>query len=182
MALINDMSTIDKRRNSLRLLVEKDPINGQHWLDLYAYKLDKFSNLADLTDKDAAIHNLGLDDKFISKEVALHGREPGTIHHTMIRQTTDARFVSDNQVRHWNSKSSAATGIANFAGLGRETTITHNITDIYGNAVVPVFCTYMVQTNPNGTIGEVWMRWDATNIYVGNSGSYTGTFTWLAIY
>jgi hypothetical protein len=66
------------------------------------------------------------------------------------------------------------TGQANYAGNGTEITISH------GFSVVPENVTCATITDPGGYLGEVWVRKDATNIYVGNSGSHTGAFNWSA--
>jgi hypothetical protein len=176
MPKINNAENADDRRNAVKVMVDGE------WVGLYKDKLSRFNNLSDLTDVEAAVRNLRLDDKYINRDVAMYGKEPGIIHHALIKQTPAARFVSDAQIRFWNSKTTPVTGTANFPGLSREITIEHGIKDTQGVSVTPIFCSYCVHQDTGGRIGEVWMRWDDTHIYVGNTGSYTGAFTWIALW
>lgn len=156
--------------------------NGE-WIDIYGYKLNNTSNLADLTDKQAARDNLELDKFYINKYNATNGLETDIIHHSLIIQDPSARFVSDNQIKFWNAKlNPPMSGKANYSGDNLETIIPHNIVDMDGNAKTPYTCIAMPDDNPQGYLGEVWVRWDDVNIYVGNTGTYTGTFTWTAFY
>lgn len=69
-----------------------------------------------------------------------------------------------------------AFGYGNFSGNGSETAIIHGLgTTPIGIAVSPT-------ANPNGYLGETWVRSDATKIYVGNTGSYTGQFRFSIVY
>ena len=65
-------------------------------------------------------------------------------------------------------------GIAAFSGLGGETTVAHGLSG------TPTFINAIAASNPLGHLGEIWVRADATNIYVGNSGEFTGNFRWVA--
>ena len=66
-------------------------------------------------------------------------------------------------------------GVSNFAGSGQEVTIPH------GLSAKPTSAYAFPTVNPSGYLGEVWIRMDATNLYVGNSGSFTGAMSWTAI-
>lgn len=66
------------------------------------------------------------------------------------------------------------TGSGNFAGSGGEVTIPH------GFYAIPDSVSVTPTTDPGGYLGEIWVRKDATNIYVGNSGAHTGAFDWIA--
>lgn len=68
-----------------------------------------------------------------------------------------------------------ARGISNFAGNGNEVTIPH------GLGVTPTSAYAFPTSNPEGYLGEVWIRMDDTNLYIGNSGSFTGEMCWVAI-
>lgn len=68
-----------------------------------------------------------------------------------------------------------ATGSSAFVGSGNEKTIAHGL----GSAPSSVSVT--PTADPSGNLGEVWCRKDATNIYVGNSGSAVTAFDWIAI-
>lgn len=67
------------------------------------------------------------------------------------------------------------TGTSSFVGGGGEVTIAH------GMGKIPLSVYVTPTSNPAGYLGEMWVRYDATNIYVGNSGSHTGAFVWTAI-
>jgi hypothetical protein len=73
--------------------------------------------------------------------------------------------------------SNSIFGSDNFTGDGGETTIAH---ELGGEVIFNVIVT--PTTNPGGYLGEVWVRKDATNIYVGNSGSHTGAFDYTIVY
>ena len=66
-------------------------------------------------------------------------------------------------------------GSSTFAGNGEEKTIAH------GCGAIPLSVSVTPLTDSGGTTGEIWVRRDATNIYVGNTGSSVAAFTWLAI-
>lgn len=68
-----------------------------------------------------------------------------------------------------------ARGTASFAGNGGEVTIPH------GLPTTPTSAFAVPTENPDGYLGEMWIRMDATNIYVGNSGSFTGEMSWTAL-
>ena len=156
--------------------------NDKKWHDLYDYKMNRGDNLSGL-DIDKAIANLKLDDRYIQKEVALYGKDPRSISTTMIKEVPSARFVSDNQIKYWNSKTNAPlTGYANFPGNSKTIKIAHGAVDRFGVAVRPYFCTYTLLENTLGRLGEVWCTWDATESIFGNTGSYTGKFMWAAFY
>jgi hypothetical protein len=74
-----------------------------------------------------------------------------------------------------SSGSAIGTGSNTFAGSGGEKTIAHGL----GSSPSAVSVT--PTANPSGNLGEVWCRKDATNIYVGNSGSAVTAFDWIAI-
>lgn len=66
--------------------------------------LDRNKNLSDVKDKDAAITNLGLYDKFISKEALQSGFLPDVFTPENIRTDADHQFVSDSDKNNWNNK------------------------------------------------------------------------------
>jgi hypothetical protein len=70
---------------------------------------------------------------------------------------------------------SSTGGTASFAGSGAEITIAHGV------GAIPSGVSATPTVDPGGYLGEVWVRKDATNIYVGNSGSFTGSFDWIAV-
>lgn len=72
-------------------------------------------------------------------------------------------------------KPTIATGSSSYGGLSSEVTIPH------GLASIPTIVYTHPTTDPEGYLGEVWVRKDATNIYIGNSGQHTGPLDWTAI-
>lgn len=62
-----------------------------------------------------------------------------------------------------------------FAGSNLETVIEH------GLGYAPKYVNVIPIDNPQGTLGEIWTQMDQTNIYVGNTGTFTGQFVWIVI-
>ncbi len=60
-----------------------------------------------------------------------------------------------------------------FVGGGGERTIAHGI------SFTPSYVNGIPIVNTSGYLGEVWVRKNATNIYVGNTGSSTVAFNWV---
>lgn len=204
----------------MRLMYRKD---GK-WIQLFIDSaLDRYKNLSDLEDIEAAKDNLKLDQDYWSKEELLEGEQESIIHNICIIQDENARFVTDEQIAAWDNKvdrpivSSTEPenmtegqfwydpstdsikvfidgeirdtenvrhkfGTSNFAGSNSEKTIAHGCLDSKGKKVIPKFVEIIPNSNPNGTIGEVWVRQDNTNIYVGNTGSFTGRFQYMITY
>ncbi|MDO4720484.1 MAG: phage tail protein [Peptostreptococcaceae bacterium] len=106
----------------------------------------------------------------------------GTIPLALIGNLTDLSTNDKSSVvaaiNEVNNKSvdlaqSLKVGSGTFAGDGAEVTIAH------GLPAAPKFVDVRASANPGGFLGEVWVRFDATNIYVGNSGSFKGRFAYL---
>ncbi len=68
-----------------------------------------------------------------------------------------------------------ARGTSTFAGQGNERAIAHGL----GATPKAAYATPTV--DPQGRLGEVWIRMTSTHLYVGNSGSFTGGMSWVAI-
>jgi len=67
-----------------------------------------------------------------------------------------------------------ARGTSTFAGYGQERAIAHGLGETPRAA-------YATPTeDPQGRLGEVWIRMTSTHLYVGNSGSFTGGMSWVA--
>jgi hypothetical protein len=86
---------------------------------------------------------------------------------------TSALWTASKIISTVNGK--VTGGTSNFLGNGAEVTIAH------GLGAVPKTVSVVPTANPNGYMGEMWVRSDATNIYVGNSGTFTGAFMWLVV-
>lgn len=66
--------------------------------------LDVNKNLSDLKDKEAAITNLGLYEKFISKEALESGFLPDVFTPDNIVTDSTHQFVTDEEKNKWNNK------------------------------------------------------------------------------
>lgn len=67
-----------------------------------------------------------------------------------------------------------ARGTSTFAGQGNERVIAH------GLGATPKAAYATPTEDPQGRLGEVWIRMTSTHLYVGNSGSFTGGMSWVA--
>ena len=67
-----------------------------------------------------------------------------------------------------------ARGTSTFAGQGQERAIAH------GLGATPKAAYATPTEDPQGRLGEVWIRMTSTHLYVGNSGSFTGGMSWVA--
>jgi len=67
-----------------------------------------------------------------------------------------------------------ARGTSTFAGQGQERAIAH------GLGATPTAAYATPTEDPQGRLGEVWIRMTSTHLYVGNSGSFTGGMSWIA--
>lgn len=200
-----------------------DSTHGE-WVQLFSDSaLDRFKNLADLTDKKEARKNLELDKYFWNKEELEKGDAVKSIHNICIIQDEKAQFLSQIDRDNWDQKvdrpivateepkkmtegqmfyepssdllfvkvngklrsfenNKAAFGRGAFAGKGKEVTIAHNLTNSGGGKITPKYVSFSCVTNPQGELGETWFRKDDTNIYIGNTGSYTGAFDYMISY
>lgn len=81
--------------------------------------------------------------------------------------------VNSYEILH-KSNTKIVFGSSTFTGNNTERTIAHRLD------VSPSFANVVPTAATNGYLGDVWVRKDSTNIYVGNSGSFTGAFSWIA--
>lgn len=87
----------------MKVLVYVDEI--KKWVQISSDEiLDVTKNLSDLKDKDAAISNLGLYDKFISKEALESGFLPDVFTPDNIITDSKHQFVTDEEKNNWNNK------------------------------------------------------------------------------
>lgn len=119
---------------------------------------DNIGIIDDLTTEDKS-NIVNAINEINAKEVDLKPVEE------LLNTHTSANITAHNVSR----------GTSNFAGNNQEVTIPH------GLSVVPTSAYAFPMANPEGYLGEVWIRMDATNLYVGNSGSFTGAMSWTAI-
>ena len=66
-------------------------------------------------------------------------------------------------------------GTSSFAGNSATRTIAH------GLGTTPKTAVAVANEDTNGYLGEVWVDFDSTYIYVGNTGSFTGGMNWIAV-
>ena len=79
--------------------------NIKKWVQISSDEvLDRNKNLSDLKDKNAAIINLGLYDKFISKEALESGFLPDIFTPENIVTDSNHQFVTDAEKNKWNNK------------------------------------------------------------------------------
>lgn len=97
-------------------------------------------------------------------------KKPGQDEFYNVEDFNDNAEIIDTQLK----ANEIAHGTGNFTGDGGETTIPH------GLELTPSVYYATPIENPNGFLGESWIRVDDTNLYVGNSGSFTGAFLWIA--
>ena len=93
-----------------------------------------------------------------------------------LRTTGNATIDGDLDVKGEIVEAGSRTsrGTSNFAGSGGEVTIAHNLKGM------PAAATAFPIDNPDGYLGEVWIRFDAVNLYIGNTGTYEGAMSWTA--
>ncbi|WP_105618490.1 phage tail protein [Vallitalea okinawensis] len=91
-----------------------------------------------------------------------------------LQAPTGTAYINGSKILTTASGSGVKGGSSTFVGNGGERTIAHGL----GSS--PTAVSAMPKANPNGYLGEVWIRYDSTNIYVGNTGSYTGALVWMA--
>lgn len=87
----------------------------------------------------------------------------------------NTRIYLDGQFRDVGA-GKVSFGYGNFMGNGDERAVAH------GLGITPIGISVTPTSNPNGYLGETWVRADNTNIYVGNTGSYTGQFRFSIVY
>lgn len=79
---------------------------------------------------------------------------------------------SDLTLAYQETQGTSLMGSSTFVGFGNERTIAHGLGE------TPSYVSATPTANTGGNLGEVWIRKDATNIYVGNTGDYVGAFDW----
>lgn len=92
-----------------------------------------------------------------------------------VKEDKSVHFADHEKFNQLISTKDIGYGVGTFSGNGSETTVAH------GLSKVPTIAMVTPNSDPTGYLGEVWSRVDATNIYVGNSGSYTGQFYWFVM-
>lgn len=93
--------------------------------------------------------------------------------HLTTAQVSKLDNITTYTIRDINN-TKISTGSSTFAANGTEKTIAH------GLGGIPTFANIVPIAATDGYLGEYWVRKDATNIYVGNTGSSTVAFSWKA--
>ena len=90
--------------------------------------------------------------------------------------STNTSNISTNTSNITDLQNRINCGTNSFAGAGGTTTVTH------GLGATPTFANAMPSTDPGGNLGEIWIQdLTSTTFKVGNSGSHTGAFVWMAM-
>lgn len=91
--------------------------------------------------------------------------------------TSNTKYMTPLRVKEAiSSLTGLSTGTGTFPGNGTTKTVSH------GLGATPSVVHVMPSANPNGTMGEVWVSGlTSTTFTVGNSGSFTGGFTFIAV-
>lgn len=183
MAILNDNSVILKKGGSEKIatvedidkkispLAEKSYVDNKVLTNVPANA--KFTdttytagdNISIEKDKISVIGQLGLTEAEVKRVKVDKAAGADTI---------GGRTAEDLDNRYFNN-SNVGMGESTFIGSGQERTITH------GLSKTPIAAYATPKANPKGYLGEVWIRFDATNLYIGNTGSFSGAFTWMAV-
>lgn len=96
--------------------------------------------------------------------------------------STDKKYIYINGKFREFDNHRQASGSSNFAGDNLEVAIVHGIVDSNSNPLIPTGYSVYPSANPQGYLGEVWVRATATHLYVGNTGTYKGQLKWTAFF
>ncbi len=97
---------------------------------------------------------------------------------SVIKKKTGDEVIATLEDLVWDNiegKPTITSGVSSYAGLSNEVIIPHSL------STTPTVVYAHPTTNPEGYLGEVWIRKDETNLYIGNSGRHTGSLEWVAI-
>lgn len=130
-------------------------------------------NFRFVTDNQIDFWNKKVDRATISNVQPLSGLYDGFMWYNPTRDET--MVYLDGQFRDVGA-GKVVFGLGNFRGDGQETTIAHGLRE------TPIGISVFPTANPQGYLGEVWVRSDSRNIYVGNTGSYRGQFRYSIVY
>lgn len=130
------------------------------------------------SDKEKKFWNKKVDPP-IENNTAPEEMSPGQIWYNSERD--ELKIFINGMLRDLENNR-AVHGTGNFSGNGKETIIQHGILNHAGQKVVPKTVYFSPVANPFGCLGETWHREDSDNIYIGNTGSYTGLFKYTILY
>lgn len=181
-ANLSDLEDIEKAKSNLELAKDywnkQELADGTHESIIHNICIMQDPNARFVTDEEKDKWNKKVDRPIISA--------------TQPTNMTDGQMWYDSQdktikiniggaIRNVSSTSMIANN-GTFPGQSREVTIEHKCFKLDGTKVRPDFVAIIPTGNTGGTLGEYWVYQDDTNIYVGNTGSYTGGFQWIAYY
>ena len=141
---------------------------------------DDFYNIEDLNSNAEVIDTelKKIDEKANATEQRAKAYTDQEVE-TLTQETTQAIDTVNQRITSHKAENVTAhnvsRGTSTFAGSGNEVTIPHDL------PTIPISAYAFPIINPEGYLGEVWIRMDETNLYVGNSGSFNGAMSWTAI-
>jgi hypothetical protein len=181
-ANLSDLEDIEKAKSNLELAKDywnkEELADGTHESIIHNICIMQDPNARFVTDAEKDTWNKKVDRPITS----ITQPENMTEGQMWYDASTGAISINVNgKIRHIESVLTK-TGISTFAGQHREQMIEHGCKKSNGNGIAPSFVAIMPTGDSGGTLGEYWTRQDDTYIYVGNTGSYTGSFQWIAYY
>lgn len=132
---------------------------------------DKLNNIEEGIKGAADLVNDLAGEKRTKETVKGNAEDIGGISAQMAELAEDLDAHETKDITSHN----VSRGVSTFAGAGQEVIISH------GLSITPTSAYVFPTVNPEGYLGEVWIRIDETNLYIGNSGSFTGEMSWVAI-
>lgn len=181
-ANLSDLEDIEKAKENLELAKDywnkQELADGTHESIIHNICIMQDPNARFVTDKEKDRWNGKVDRPIISIN------EPENMTDGQMWYNPDSGNISvsiEGQIRNI-SPLKTKIGTGNFVGQGQERSIAHQCVNSNGTGITPLFVAITPMGNTGGTLGEYWARQDATNIYVGNTGSSTASFQWIAYY
>ncbi|MBD8523916.1 hypothetical protein MKY88_24405 [Lysinibacillus sp. FSL R7-0073] len=131
-----------------------------------------------VTDEQIDYWNHKIDHATVSTSQPVVDKKGGDLYNGFIwynPSDDNTRIFIDGEFRDVGA-GKVSFGYGSFVGNGNEAIVAH------GLGISPIGISALPTSNPNGFLGETWVRADNKNIYVGNTGSYTGQFRFSIVY
>lgn len=181
-ANLSDLEDITKAKENLQLAKDywnkEELLEGERESIIHNVCIIQDPNARFVTDDEKAFWNQKVDQPITSNT------QPTNLTDGQIwfdPSTNKVQIMINGKLRY-PENNLTKSGTANFKGGGQETTVLHQCVGFDGSKKIPNFISITPVENPQGTLGETWVRKDNTNFYVGNTGSYTGKFDYIVFY